>query len=154
MSLHLDWKYYNFSELTDIPSPHGRPGFYHFGTLGLCFLCMGLLCVKYQTGLHSPALRTGYDGLRRLYGIPTLPALCDPFCSHGVIFNVWPHITLLKHSHCVSYCLLCYACSKLHVDNSLSLSIASVAMLLCIKSRASMHKYLLMHCVIVYEYLM
>ena len=86
---------YSFSELTDIPSPHGRPGFYHFGTLGLCYLCMGLLYVEYQTGSHSPALRTGYDGLRRLYGIPTLPALCDPFCSHGVIFNVWPHITLL-----------------------------------------------------------
>ena len=65
-----------------IPSPHGRPRFYHFGTLDL-FLCMRLLCVEYQTGLHSLALRTGYDGLRRFYGIPTLPTLCDPFSSHA-----------------------------------------------------------------------
>ena len=59
-----------------------------FTTLELwtfCFLCMGLLCVEYQTGLHSPALRSGYDELRRLYGIPTFPTLCDPFCSHGAI---------------------------------------------------------------------
>ena len=46
------------------------------------------------------------------------------------------------------------ACCAMLVDNSLSLSIDSVAMLLCIKSCASMHEYLLMHCVIVYEYLM
>ena len=67
---------YSFSELTNIPSPHGRPRIYHFGTLmGLCFLCMGLLCVEYQTGSHSPALKTGYDRFRRLYGISTLPAM-------------------------------------------------------------------------------
>ena len=35
-------------------------------------------------GSYSPALRTGYDGLKRFCGIPTLPALPDPLCSYAI----------------------------------------------------------------------
>lgn len=112
ISLSLNWKYCSFLEPTVIPFPHGtvcRPIFYHFVTLGFCFLCV--LCVEYQTRSHSPALKTGYDGLRCLYGILTLPTLCNPFCSHGLILLMRGHI---KHCHSrVSVCPIAVVLSLL-----------------------------------------
>ena len=53
------------------------------------FLC--LVCGIYQTGSHSPALRTKFDMLRRFCRIPTLPGpLCviHSLVMHGVCGHI------------------------------------------------------------------
>ena len=77
-----------------------------FLILQILFLFLDLAWAQaLQGGSHSPALRTGYDGLRRLCGIPTLPALCDPSCSRDVIFMCG----YIQYSYSmVSMCLIAY----------------------------------------------
>ena len=108
ISLSLNWKYCRFFRAHCHPVPTWHCLQAHICNLGL--LCV--LCVEYQSRSHSPALRTGYDGLRCLYGILTLPTLCNPFCSHGLILLMGGHI---QHCHSrVSMCpIACCAVSLL-----------------------------------------
>ena len=76
-----------------------------------------------QGGSYSLTLRTGYDGLKRFCGIPTLPALPDPLCSyairlHACIPCLHLHKTSVAQAACAHRPVFGSPWGKIGMDNS------------------------------------